>query len=79
MSEPAPAGSKRIPPRDPGTKIKDLTILVQVPHNRDQTRAFTDEQADAAAEHAAKYGGSIEPLPVPNPAWDWETHSWTGA
>lgn len=79
MTEPASGASKRIPPRDPGVKINNLTLLVRVPHNRDQTRAFTDEQADAAAEHAAEYGGSIELLPVTNPAWDWEANRWNGA
>ncbi|MDM2164760.1 hypothetical protein PP352_21655 [Mycobacteroides abscessus] len=79
MSEPGSGGSKRIPPRDPGRKIKDLTLLVRVPDDRDHTWAFTAEQADAAAEHAAKYGGTIEPLPVKDPAWDWENHCWRGA
>lgn len=66
----------RVPPRNPGVRLEDITLLVRVPDNPAATTGFTDDQADEAARYAAEHDGIPTPLPVPDPVWDWNTGQW---
>lgn len=58
-------------PRSAPVLAKDLSIIVRVHGRPELIKAFQAADAVAAAEHAAKYGGMCEPLPVSDPVWDW--------
>ncbi|QSN49766.1 hypothetical protein [Mycobacteroides abscessus] len=61
----------RIPPRNPGVSLGDLKFLVRVAEDPAKTLPFAQEVE--ARAYAREHGGVIEPLPVPDGVWDWDT------
>ncbi|SLC86528.1 Uncharacterised protein [Mycobacteroides abscessus subsp. abscessus] len=66
----------RVPRRNAGATLAELTLLVRIPGHPGLANAYTDEQAEAARQYAAKHGGTIVPLPLDDGPWDWERGTW---
>ncbi len=49
-------------------RVSDFTMLVRVPGSPAQFRAFTDSERAEAEDYAAAHGGTLVPLPLPQPA-----------
>ncbi|WP_079632893.1 hypothetical protein [Mycobacteroides abscessus] len=49
-------------------RVADFTLLVRVEGQPAAVRVFTDDEADEAAQYAARTGGVVVPLPLSPPA-----------
>lgn len=76
MTDNAARPEIRVPRRNVGATLAELTLLVQVAGNPGLTNAYTDEQAEQARQYAAEHGGTIVPLPIDDGPWDWERGTW---
>lgn len=66
----------RVPRRNAGATLAELTLLVRIPGHPELANAYTDEQAEGARQYAAEHGGTIVALPIDDGPWDWERGTW---
>ncbi|WP_079672373.1 hypothetical protein [Mycobacteroides abscessus] len=74
MTESSPVYTRDTLKRRGVISVADFTSMVRIPGKPATFVAYTAEEDVIAHQHAETEGCEYIPLPVADPAWDWEAH-----